>query len=125
MNSTEVPDYECETKKLAHDEKMDKLQEIQSTTDTVTSVVELISSVVSFVAEHPEIVEATVKAGKKAKQGIVNVKNKLVAVVKDGKEKTKESVKKITSKSKKVSTGNSHTRPDITAVGEEKELENT
>lgn len=98
--SVEVPDYEYELEKLLHDEKMAEIQARQSSSDTVTSILNLINAVVTFVGEHPEVVVATVKAGKKAKQGIANVKNKLVTVVKDGKEKTNELIKKVTHKPK-------------------------
>ena len=94
----EVPDYEYELEKLAHDERMAEIQARQSAADTVTSILNLIDTVVTFVGEHPEVVASTVRAGKKAKQGIANVKNKLVTVVKDGKENTKELVKKVSHK---------------------------
>lgn len=44
---------------------MAEIQAKQSTTDTVTSVLKLINTVVTFVGEHPEIVAATVRSGKK------------------------------------------------------------
>lgn len=102
--SVEVPDYEYELEKLAHDERIAEIQARQSAADTVTSILNLIDTVVTFVGEHPEVVVATVRAGKKAKQGIANVKNKLVTVIKDGKEKTKESVKKVAHKPKTSDT---------------------
>lgn len=95
-----VPDYEYELEKLAHDEKMAEIQARQSAADIVTSIFNLIDTVVTFVGEYPEVVVATVQAGKKAKQGIVNVKNKLASVVSDGKKKAKEPVKKIAHKPK-------------------------
>lgn len=99
----EVPNYEYELEKLAHDERMAEIQAKQFTTDTVTSVLKLIDTVVTFVGEHPEIVGTTVRAVKKAKQGIVNVKNKL-GVVLDEKKKTKKSDKRIAYKQKSSDT---------------------
>ncbi len=96
----EVPDYEYELEKLAHDERMAEIQAKQSVSDTVTSILKLIDTVVTFVGEHPEVAVKTIQAGKKAKQGIANVKNKLVTVVKDGKEMAKEPVKKVARKPK-------------------------
>lgn len=96
----EVPDYEYELEKLAHDERMAEIQAKQSVSDTVTSILKLIDTVVTFVGEHPEVAVKTIQAGKKAKQGIANVKNKLVTVVKDGKETAKEPVKKVARKPK-------------------------
>lgn len=98
----EVPDYEYELEKLAYDEKMAEIQARQSAADTVTSIFNLIDTVVTFVGEHPEIVVATVRAGKKAKQSIVNAKNKLVTVVSDGKKKVKEPIKKVALKPKTI-----------------------
>jgi len=100
----EVPNYEYELEKLAHDERMAEIQAKQSATDTVTSILKLIDTVVTFVGEHPEVVVATVRAGKKAKQSITNVKNKLGTVVLDEKKKTKESVKRISHRSKTSDT---------------------
>lgn len=100
----EVPNYEYELEKLAHDERMAEIQAKQSTTDTVTSVLKLINTVVTFVGEHPEIVVATVRAGKKARQGIVNIKNKLGTVVLDEKKKTNKSNKRIAYKQKSSDT---------------------
>ena len=100
----EVPDYECELEKLVHDERIAEIQARHSATDTVTSILNLIDTVVTFVGEHPEVVAATVKAGKKTKQRIVNVKNKLVTMVNDRRGKTKEPVKKVTHKPKTSDT---------------------
>lgn len=61
----EVPNYEYELEKLAHDERMAEIQARQSVTDTVTSISNLIDTVVTFVEEHPEVVAAVVSAGKK------------------------------------------------------------
>ena len=97
----EVPDYEYELEKLAHDERMAEIQARQSVTDTVTSIFKLIDTVVTFVGEHPEVVAAAVRAGKKAKQGITNIKNKLDTVDLDEKKKTKEPIKKAVHKPKK------------------------
>lgn len=97
----EVPNYKYELEKLAHDERMAEIQARQSVTDTVTSIFNLIDTVVTFVGEHPEFVATIVSAGKKAKQGIANVKSKLGTDNLDEKKKTKESVKKVVHKPKK------------------------
>lgn len=97
----EVPNYEYELEKLAHDERMAEIQARQSVTDTVTSIFNLIDTVVTFVGEHPEVVPAVVSAGKKAKQGIANVKSKLGTDNLNEKKKTKEPVKKVVHKPKK------------------------
>ena len=97
----EVPNYEYELEKLAHDERMVEIQARQSVADTITSIFNLIDTVVTFVGEHPEVVAAIVSAGKKAKQGIANVKSKLGTVNLNEKKKTKEPVKKVVHKPKK------------------------
>lgn len=97
----EVPNYEYELEKLAHDERMAEIQARQSITDTVTSFFNLIDTVVTFVGEHPKVAAAVVTLGKKAKQSIANVKNKLGTDNLDKKKKTKEPVKKVVHKPKK------------------------
>lgn len=97
----EVPNYEYELEKLAHDERMAEIQARQSVTDTVISIFNLIDTVATFVGEHPEIVSAVVSTGKKAKQGIANVKSKLGTDNLNEKKKTKEPVKKDVHKPKK------------------------
>ncbi len=104
LEPVEVPDYEFELVKLAHDERMAEIQARQSVTDTVTSIFNLFDTVVTFVGEHPEVVAAVVRAGKKAKQGIANVKSKLGTVNLDENKKTKEPVKKVVHKPKKMIT---------------------
>ncbi len=98
----EIPNYEYELEKLAHNERMAEIQARQSASDTVTSILKLIDTVVTFVGENPEVVVATVRAGKKAKQSIENVKKKLDTVVRDEKEKAKakKPAKKVSHKPK-------------------------
>lgn len=61
---------------MAHAERMAEVQSRQSTSDAITSVLNLINTTVTFLAENPEVLEAAVKLGKKAKNGIAGMKNK-------------------------------------------------
>lgn len=96
----EVPDYEYELEELAHNERLAETQERRSVADIVTSILKQINTIVTFIGENPEIVDATIRAGKSAKQSIANVKNKLVTVVSDEKEKAEKPVKKVAHKPK-------------------------
>ena len=82
---------EYELKKLVHEEKMAVAQKKQSTADAVTSLLNLMNSVITFVAENPEVLEAVVLAGKRVEQGIISAKNRLVTVIQ---EKNKDSLPK-------------------------------
>ena len=91
----EDTDYEYELAKMAHEERMAEVQSRQSTADAITSVLNLINTTVTFLAENPEVLEAAVNLGKKAKNGIAGVKNKLILAVQDGKKqkKNRENIK--------------------------------
>ena len=91
----EDTDYEYELAKMAHEERMAEVQSRQSTTDAITSVLNLINTTVTFLAENPEVLETAVNLGKKAKNGIAGVKNKLILAVQDGKKqkKNRENIK--------------------------------
>lgn len=95
----EGTDYEYELAKMAHEEHMAEVQSRQSTADAITSVLNLINTTVTFLAENPEVLEAAVNLGKKAKNGIVGVKNKLILAVQDGKrqKKNRENIKNAAS----------------------------
>lgn len=71
----------------------------QSTADAITSVLNLINTTVTFLAENPEVLEVAVNLGKKAKNGIAGVKNKLILAVQDGKKqkKNRENIKNAAS----------------------------
>ena len=92
-------DYEYELAKMAHEERMAEVQSRQSTTDAITSVLNLINTTVTFLAENPEVLETAVNLGKKAKNGIAGVKNKLILAVQDGKKqkKNRENIKNAAS----------------------------
>ncbi len=81
----EDTDYEYELAKMVHEERMAEVHSRQSTADAITSVLNLINTTVTFWAENPEVLEAAVNLGKKAKNGIAGVKNKLILAVQDGK----------------------------------------
>lgn len=70
----EVPEYEYELEKLAHNERLAETQERQSVADIVTLILKQINTIVTFIGENPEIVDATVRVGKSAKQNIANKK---------------------------------------------------
>lgn len=91
----EDTDYEYELAKIAHEERMAEVRSRQSTADVITSVLNLIDTTVTFFAENPEVLEAAVNLGKKAKNGIADVKNKLTLAAQDGKKqkKNRENVK--------------------------------
>lgn len=95
----EDTDYEYELAKMAHEERMAEVQSRQSTTDAITSVLNLINTTVTFLAENPEVLETAVNLGKKAKNGIAGVKNKLILAVQDGKKqkKNRENIKNAAS----------------------------
>lgn len=88
-------DYEYELAKMAHEERMAEVHSRQSTADAITSVLNLINTTVTFLTENPEVLEAAVNLGKKAKNGIASVKNKLILAVQDGKKqkKNRENIK--------------------------------
>lgn len=93
----EDTDYEYELAKIAHEERMAEVRSRQSTADVITSVLNLIDTTVTFFAENPEVLEAAVNLGKKAKNGIADVKNKLTLAAQDGKKqkKNRENVKNV------------------------------
>ena len=95
----EDTDYEYELAKMAHEERMAEVRSRQSTADIITSVLNLIDTTVTFLAENPEVLEAAVNLGKKAKNGIAGVKNKLTLAALDGKKqkKNKENIKNAVS----------------------------
>lgn len=95
----EDTDYEYELAKMAHEERMAEVRSRQSTADVITSVLNLIDTTVTFLAENPEVLEAAVNLGKKAKNGIAGVKNKLTLAAQDGKKqkKNKENIKNAVS----------------------------
>lgn len=95
----EDTDYEYELAKMAHEERMAEVHSRQSTADAITSVLNLINTTVTFLAENPEVLEVAVNLGKKAKNGIAGVKNKLILAVQDGKKqkKNRENIKNAAS----------------------------
>lgn len=102
--SREELEYQLEL--LAHEERLAEIQSKQSTADTITATLESINNILEFVSEHPEILEAAYKLRVKAKNGVIIIKNKIVAAVRGekGKQKSKSTVLKSDSKQKSAST---------------------
>lgn len=63
----EDTDYEYEPAKMAHKKRMAEVRSRQSAADVITSVLNFIDTTVTFLAENPEVLEAAVNFGKKAK----------------------------------------------------------
>ena len=89
-------DYEYELERMAHEERMAEVQKSHSTAEAITSVLHLIDTTVTFLAENPEVLKVAVDLGRKTKDGISSVKNKLVLAIHDGKQKkNKKTIKEI------------------------------
>ncbi|MDE5950117.1 MAG: hypothetical protein K2H12_00860 [Acetatifactor sp.] len=89
-------DYKYELERMAHEERMAEVQKSQSTAEAITSGLDFINTILTFFVENPEVLNAAIDFGRKAKNGISSAKNKLVLAVRNGKQQKNKKVIKET-----------------------------
>lgn len=74
-------ELESELEMLAYEEKKSEIQKEQSTFDTINDIFHTINNIMELLEEHPEIIEGTIKIGKKVKHGVIKGKDKVAALI--------------------------------------------